>query len=83
MEATAEAGTVRILDTVYMAAHYKLTTQRIRALAHHRGVGTQISRGVFVFAPSDIERLKPGPVGRPPTRIEEQNHDEKERARTG
>ena len=84
MEATAEAGTVsRVMDTNDMKEILGVSQRRVQALAKHRGVGFQISRDVYVFLPSDIERLRPGPVGRPPTRIEEQNHDEKERARTG
>ena len=70
MQATATAEAIEILDTVYMAEVFKVTPQRIRALAKHRGVGNQISRGVFVFVPSDIERLRPGPIGRP--RLKEQ-----------
>ena len=84
MEATAEAGTVpRVMDTNDMVEILGVSQRRVQALAKHRGVGFQISRGVHVFLPSDVDRLRPGPVGRPPKRIEEQHDNEHKAHDTG
>lgn len=80
MEATAEAGKVpRVMDTNDMAEILGVSQRRVQALANHRGVGFQISRGVHVFLPSDIDRLRPGPVGRPPSKSKEQAHERERR----
>jgi hypothetical protein len=37
----------------------------VRVLAKTRNIGWQISRGVWLFQPDDIEKLRPGLPGRP------------------
>lgn len=57
-----------LLTTQDMAERLGVSVQRVRALAKARGVGWQVSRGTWVFLPEDVERLRPGPVGRPPAK---------------
>jgi len=54
-----------ILTTRDVAAILGITPQRVRMLAQARGVGQQIERGIWLFRPEDVERLRPGPRGRP------------------
>ena len=45
-----------------------ISPRRVRAIAQHRGVGNKVpgSRGgIWVFEQSDVEKLRPGPNGRP------------------
>jgi hypothetical protein len=47
-----------------MAEKLNVTPRRIVALANSRGIGKKIA-GSFFFRQSDIDRMKPGPVGNP------------------
>jgi hypothetical protein len=40
-------------------------SRRVRAIAKERGVGQQTDTGYWWFRHEDIERLRPGPNGRP------------------
>ena len=46
-----------------------VSERRVRALARARSAGWQISGGVWLFRPEDIERMRPGKVGCPPKKI--------------
>lgn len=54
-----------LLTTEQMADRLLVSTRRVRALAKSRNIGWQISRGVWLFQPDDVEKLRPGIPGRP------------------
>lgn len=54
-----------LLTTEQMAARLKISTRRIRVLAKTRNIGWQISRGVWLFTPDDVDKLRPRLPGRP------------------
>jgi hypothetical protein len=56
-----------LLTSDDVAAILHVTARRVRALAATRQVGWQAGRGVWVFRPQDVDRLRPGPHGRPRT----------------
>ena len=78
----AETGAVMtVLDTKDMAKilekmspRESMSPRRVRWLAARRGVGRQLDCGVWIFVPGDIEKLRPGPVGRPRL-MKEQNNE--------
>jgi len=57
---------LNILTAQDVADQLRLTAQRVRVLARTRHVGEQIQRGVWLFRPDDVERLRPGKPGRRP-----------------
>lgn len=63
--ATADMLLLSLLDTAAMAAQLGVSGARVRALAAARRVGWKVGRGAWVFRPEDVERLRPGPPGRP------------------
>jgi hypothetical protein len=54
-----------LLTTEQMAERLLVSTRRVRALAKSRNIGWQISRGVWLFQPDDVGKLRPGIPGRP------------------
>ena len=56
----------KVLTAKAVADALGITPQRVRMLAQARGIGQQIERGVWLFMPDDVERLRPGPRGRRP-----------------
>ncbi len=54
-----------LLTTDDMAERLHLSVRRVQKIAKDRQVGWEVARGIRVFVPDDIERLRPGPVGRP------------------
>jgi len=55
-----------LMPTANAALKLGVTERRIRALAKSRNIGWQVSRGTWLFRPEDIDKLRPGPCGRPP-----------------
>jgi len=55
-----------LLTTAQAAAQLGVSEQRVRQLAQARGVGWQISRGVWLFRPEDLARMQDRTPGRPP-----------------
>jgi hypothetical protein len=56
---------LELMTTEQMAGELGVSERRVRAIAKRRGVGWQISRGVWLFRPADVERLRPGDPWRP------------------
>lgn len=54
-----------LMTTAEVAAELGISERRVRALAAARRVGWKVGRGAWVFRPEDVERLRPGPPGRP------------------
>lgn len=48
-----------LMTTDDMAAKLGVSARRVRALAKSRGVGWQVSRGTWIFIPSDEEAMRP------------------------
>ena len=63
-EWTWEAAGEPLKTTADVAREFDVTPRRVLALARDRGVGHRFGRSVM-FTRSDIERLRPGPAGRP------------------
>jgi hypothetical protein len=53
-----------LLTTADAAKMLGVSTRRVRALAAARGVGQQVTRGVWIFTPQEISLLTPGPSGK-------------------
>jgi hypothetical protein len=58
------------MDTQFYTARdvariLRVTSHRVRVLAKARGVGHQTDTGYWWFRYEDIDRLRPGPSGRP------------------
>jgi len=62
---TRNEALLSLLSTDDMASQLGVSVRRVRALARARGAGWQVSRGTWVFVPEDVERMRPGPPGRP------------------
>lgn len=56
-----------LLKVSDVAERLGVSERRVHQLADARGVGIVVG-GVRLFNPGDVERLKPGPVGRPKTK---------------
>jgi len=54
-----------LLTTADAARMLGVSTRRVRALAAARGIGRQVSRGVWIFTANEIGLLTPGPRGNP------------------
>lgn len=53
-----------LLTSGEVAKKLGVTPRRVLAIAAGRGIGQRFGRSVM-FHPDDVERLRPGPVGRP------------------
>jgi hypothetical protein len=64
---TIECHTEKLYTAKEIAPLVGTSEKRIRILAKQRNVGQKIGKwGMWVFIESDIQKLKPGPNGRPP-----------------
>ncbi len=59
-----ESAGETLLTSREVAAMLGVTPRRVLALAADRDIGERFGRSVM-FRPEDVERLRPGPVGRP------------------
>lgn len=55
-----------LLTVTQVAERYGISVRRVQALAAARSIGTRYGERLLLFTPAEVERLRPGPPGRPP-----------------
>lgn len=58
---------MKIITTIEAAGRLGISTGRVCQLARARGLGRKIGNA-WIFTERELVKLKPGPVGRPPSK---------------